>query len=61
YHATVLTTRVGNPTGYGRIIRDKKGDLLKIVEQKDANSEEKMISEINSGFIVLMERVLEKH
>ncbi|HBL5347536.1 TPA: bifunctional UDP-N-acetylglucosamine diphosphorylase/glucosamine-1-phosphate N-acetyltransferase GlmU [Clostridioides difficile] len=49
YHATVLTTRVGNPTGYGRIIRDKKGDLLKIVEQKDANSEEKMISEINSG------------
>lgn len=49
YHATVLTTKVDNPTGYGRIIRDNNEDLLKIVEQKDANEEEKSVKEINSG------------
>ena len=49
YHATVLTTKVDNPTGYGRIIRDENKDLLKIVEQKDANEEEKKAKEINSG------------
>lgn len=49
YHATVLTTDVENPTGYGRIIRDKNLDLLKIVEQKDATEYEKLVKEINSG------------
>ena len=49
YHTTVLTTEVDNPTGYGRIIRDENQDLLKIVEQKDANEEEKFVKEINSG------------
>lgn len=49
YFATVLTTEVDNPTGYGRIIRDENGHLLKIVEQKDANEEEKAAKEINSG------------
>lgn len=49
YHTTVLTTEVSNPTGYGRIIRDENQDLLKIVEQKDATKEEKLVKEINSG------------
>lgn len=49
YFATVLTTELDNPTGYGRIIRDESGDLLKIVEQKDATEEEKSTKEINSG------------
>lgn len=49
YVATVLTTVVDNPTGYGRIIRDNQEDLLKIVEQKDATEEEKLAKEINSG------------
>lgn len=49
YTATVLTTKVDNPNGYGRIIRDNNEDLLKIVEQKDASEEEKLVNEINSG------------
>ena len=49
YIATVLTTEVDNPTGYGRVIRDENGDLLKIVEQKDGNAEELAAKEINSG------------
>ncbi|MDR3069408.1 MAG: bifunctional UDP-N-acetylglucosamine diphosphorylase/glucosamine-1-phosphate N-acetyltransferase GlmU, partial [Propionibacteriaceae bacterium] len=49
--ATVLTTVVPDPTGYGRVIRD--GDLvLRIVEQRDATDEEQAISEINSGIYV---------
>lgn len=46
---TVLTAVIDNPFGYGRIIRDDKGDVAKIVEQKDASEEEKAVCEINSG------------
>lgn len=47
--ATVLTTIVDDPTGYGHIIRDENKGLLKIVEHKDGNTEEKMIKEVNTG------------
>lgn len=47
--ASVLTASVENNTGYGRIIKDEDGFVLKIVEEKDANEEEKKIQEINSG------------
>lgn len=47
--ATVLTTRVKNPAGYGRIVRDQSGRLERIVEDKDASPEIKAIDEINSG------------
>lgn len=47
--ATILTTSLEDPTGYGRIIRDDLGIVGKIVEQKDASSEEKAVKEINSG------------
>ena len=47
--ATVLTAYLGNPTGYGRIVRDEHGRLLRIVEEKDASPEEKKINEINTG------------
>lgn len=46
---TVLTVRLENPTGYGRIVRDEAGRFLKIVEQKDASVEERQIREINAG------------
>lgn len=47
--ATVLTAHVEQPLGYGRIVRDSEGNVEKIVEQKDANSEELQIQEINTG------------
>ncbi|MEI6756419.1 MAG: UDP-N-acetylglucosamine pyrophosphorylase [Chlorobium sp.] len=48
--ATVLTAELGDPTGYGRVIREKQSDsVLKIVEQKDASEEERAVREINSG------------
>jgi bifunctional UDP-N-acetylglucosamine pyrophosphorylase/glucosamine-1-phosphate N-acetyltransferase len=46
---TILTVRLENPTGYGRIVRDEDGLFLKIVEQKDATVEERQIREINAG------------
>jgi bifunctional UDP-N-acetylglucosamine pyrophosphorylase/glucosamine-1-phosphate N-acetyltransferase len=46
---TVLSAEVDDPTGYGRIIRDEAGSLLRIVEQKDANETERAVREINSG------------
>lgn len=46
---TVLTAELDNPFGYGRIVRDRKGQVLKIVEEKDADAPTKAIKEINSG------------
>ena len=46
----VLTMRVDDPFGYGRIIRDADGQVLRIVEQKDATPEEAAVTECNSGF-----------
>ena len=47
--ATVISAEVEDPTGYGRIIRDKEGAFLKIVEQKDGTPEELKVREVNSG------------
>ncbi len=47
----VLTTKLDKPFGYGRIIRDDETKIQCIIEEKDANSEEKKVSEVNSGFI----------
>ena len=46
---TILTVRLENPTGYGRIVRDDANEFQRIVEQRDASDEERQIREINSG------------
>jgi bifunctional UDP-N-acetylglucosamine pyrophosphorylase / glucosamine-1-phosphate N-acetyltransferase len=46
---TILSVRLENPTGYGRIIRDDAAGFAKIVEQKDATDDERQIREINAG------------
>jgi len=46
---SVMTTKMQDPSGYGRIVRDAEGNFEKIVEDKDANDIEKAIDEINSG------------
>lgn len=50
---SLITTRVEEPKGYGRILRSKKGELVGIVEEKDANAEQKEIHEINPGIYCL--------
>lgn len=47
--ATILTAHAEDPTGYGRIIRDRVGIVEKIVEQKDASVSEAQVQEINTG------------
>ena len=58
--ATVLTTVLDDPTGYGRIIRDSEGNVLRIVEQKDANSSELAVHEVNTSVYVFDASVLSK-
>ncbi|SOY39996.1 bifunctional: N-acetyl glucosamine-1-phosphate uridyltransferase (N-terminal); glucosamine-1-phosphate acetyl transferase (C-terminal) [Cupriavidus taiwanensis] len=48
----VLTVEMPDPAGYGRIVRDAAGSIVRIVEQKDASEAEKAIREINTGIIV---------
>ena len=48
----MLTAELPDPTGYGRIVRTDNGDLLKIVEERDADEFERDLVEINSGVYV---------
>ena len=47
----LLTTALGDPTGYGRIVRARNGEVQRIVEEKDATAREKAIREINTGML----------
>ena len=55
---TILTIRLENPTGYGRIVRDETGHFLKIVEQKDATDDQRQIREVNAGIYCFESRKL---
>jgi bifunctional UDP-N-acetylglucosamine pyrophosphorylase/glucosamine-1-phosphate N-acetyltransferase len=50
--ASVLTMVKENPAGYGRMVKDTNGSLVRIVEEKDAAEEQKKIKEVNSGTYV---------
>ena len=55
-----LTAHLETPQGYGRILRDRHGAAIGIVEEKDATDEQRKISEINSGIYVASSRFLFK-
>lgn len=55
---TLLTVRVEDPTGYGRIVRDAENRFERIVEQKDATTEDRQINEINAGIYCFETRTL---
>jgi bifunctional UDP-N-acetylglucosamine pyrophosphorylase/glucosamine-1-phosphate N-acetyltransferase len=59
--ATVITTHVADPTGYGRILIDDEGYLAAIVEEKAATTEQRSIREINSGIYCIEASLLWKH
>jgi len=57
---TILSAQVDDPEGYGRIIRDKQGKFLRIVEEADTTEKEKTITETNSGIYVFRVKKLLK-
>ncbi|MCH8285243.1 NTP transferase domain-containing protein [candidate division KSB1 bacterium] len=50
--ATILSAEYDDPSGYGRVIRNDSGELLKIIEEKDTSPSEKGIAEVNTGTYV---------
>ena len=54
----LLTVNLDNPTGYGRIVRNGQGDVLGIVEEKDASAEQRKISEVNTGLLLAPTKML---
>jgi bifunctional UDP-N-acetylglucosamine pyrophosphorylase/glucosamine-1-phosphate N-acetyltransferase len=56
----LLTVNLLNPTGYGRIVRGNSGQVIKIVEEKDASATEKLINEGNTGIMAVQGKSLKK-
>ncbi|OGT87402.1 MAG: UDP-N-acetylglucosamine diphosphorylase/glucosamine-1-phosphate N-acetyltransferase [Gammaproteobacteria bacterium RIFCSPLOWO2_12_FULL_52_10] len=57
---SLLTSYIDDPKGYGRIIRDGKGDILRIVEEKDTGDEERSVCEINTGMMTVKAKYLSR-
>jgi bifunctional UDP-N-acetylglucosamine pyrophosphorylase/glucosamine-1-phosphate N-acetyltransferase len=56
--ATLLGAEMADPTGYGRLIRDRDGQVRKIVEEVDGSAEERQVKEINAGTYIFDKRAL---
>lgn len=54
----VLTARMADPTGYGRILRNRDGRVVRIIEHRDADENERAIDEINTGIYVFRRSLL---
>ena len=54
----LLTVHLDNPQGYGRIVRDKSGQVKNITEEKDASNEVKKIHEVNTGILAVKANLL---
>jgi bifunctional UDP-N-acetylglucosamine pyrophosphorylase / glucosamine-1-phosphate N-acetyltransferase len=55
---SLLTVMLDDPTGYGRVIRDARGQVQKIIEQKDASKKELLVQECNSGVMAMQAKLL---
>ena len=58
---SILTTNLENPSGYGRALKDDENNLLRIIEEKDADSEQKKIKEIFTGILASKGEILKKY
>ncbi len=56
--ATLLTAVVENPTGYGRVVHGKDGDVARVVEEADATDEERNIDEVNTSIYCFRRSIL---
>lgn len=56
----LLTAKLDDPTGYGRIVRDDAGKVLCIIEQKDASAKQLLVDEINTGMLAVKADMLKK-
>ena len=54
----LLTINLDNPFGYGRVLRNERGDVLSIVEEKDATPEQRKITEVNTGILLAPTKML---